>query len=273
MILRVIKKAINNFSFSQKGTFFTSLMNLRTFITKSDATFKYNNIENYYIVSSKAPSEKRKLIFKHELIGGPAYLKGIHQRGEAIGERYLLNKINFLDGDIVFDCGANLGDLLLWFQNRNLKISYTAFEPSPQEYRCLVDNIGNQDAKQVALWNEAKSLDFFISSQTADSSIIEPSNYDNILKVPAIRLDSILENNIKLLKLEAEGGELEVLEGAGKKLNKIQYIAADLGPERGIKKESTLIPVTDFLKLNNFTLVEFNSKHVTALFKNNNLPF
>ena len=44
MILRVIKKAINNFSFSQKGTFFTSLMNLRTFITKSDATFKYNNI-------------------------------------------------------------------------------------------------------------------------------------------------------------------------------------------------------------------------------------
>ena len=49
-----------------------------------------------------------------------------------------------------------------------------------------------------------------------------------------MRLDSIesLKNrNIKLLKLEAEGAELQVLYGCKNILNNIEYISADIGFE------------------------------------------
>ena len=207
--------------------------------------------------------------FKHELQGGQAYLKGIHFRGEEIGERYLLNNIEFFHGDIVFDCGANLGDFLLWFQNRKTDISYHAFEPSPEEYKLLKANIGKHYSKRVALWNEPTNRDFYISSQKADSSLIEPRKYTNILCVNTERLDSFIDEEIKLLKLEAEGCELEVLEGAGEKINKIKYISADLGPERGVNQESTFVPVLNFLKQKNFSLIKYNSHRFTALFKNN----
>ncbi len=87
----------------------------------------------------------------------------------------------------------------------------------------------------------------------------------------AERLDSFIDKNIKLLKLEAEGGELEVLEGAGEKINKINYISADLGPERGVNQESTFVPVSNFLNQKNFSLIEYNANRFTALFKNNDI--
>ena len=271
MIINLAKKIFNKFCFSLSGELFVRIMNLRTLITNSDATFSYSKQSQSYLVSSKLSSEDRALKFKHELQGGQTYLKGIYFRGEEIGARYLLNNIEFLPGDIVFDCGANLGDLLLWFQNRKTDISYHAFEPSPEECRLLKTNIGKHNSRQVALWKESSILDFYISSQKADSSLIKPKKYTNILRVNAERLDSFIDKNIKLLKLEAEGGELEVLEGAGEKINKINYISADLGPESGVNQESTFVPVSNFLKQKNFSLIEYNANRFTALFKNNDI--
>lgn len=268
MLIDTLKFFFNKFCYSLSGNFFAWVMTFRALITSSDAIFKYNKKSQDYTISSKKSSEGRVLKFKHELQGGQTYLKGIYYRGEEIGERYLLKNINFFPGDIIYDCGANLGDLLLWFQNRQLKISYRAFEPSPEEFQLLKQNVGKHDSEQVALWNQSKILDFYVSSQTADSSLIEPKNYNNILKIQAKRLDSFINKSIKLLKLEAEGGELEVLQGAGNKISKIHYISADLGPERGVSQESTLTPVTNFLKQKNFFLIDYNSSRFTALFQN-----
>ena len=71
-----------------------------------------------------------------------------------------------------------------------------------------------------------------------------------------------------MLKLEAEGAEPEILEGIGDKLRLIEYISADLGFERGANCESTLVPVTNMLLRNNFSLVEVGYSRVVALFKN-----
>ena len=268
MIIDTLKLFFNKFCYSLSGNLFAWVMTLRVSITNSDAIFKYSKKSQDYTVSSKKSSEDRVLKFKHELQGGQTYLKGIYFRGEEIGEKYLLNNIDFFPGDIIYDCGANLGDLLLWFQNKKLNILYRAFEPSPQEFQLLKHNIGKHDSEQVALWNQSKILDFYVSSQTADSSLIKPKNYSNILKIPAKRLDSFINKNIKLLKLEAEGGELEVLQGAGNKIYKIQYISADLGPERGVNQDSTFTPVSNFLKQKNFYLIDYNSYRHAALFKN-----
>ena len=60
----------------------------------------------------------------------------------------------------------------------------------------------------------------------------------------------IAKNNIKeikLLKIEAEGNEPEVLQGSKKFLKLIKFIAIDGGPERGLKKETTIEFAKDYL--------------------------
>ena len=73
---------------------------------------------------------------------------------------------------------------------------------------------------------------------------------------------------IKCLKLEAEGAEPEILEGLAEKINMIQFISADLGFERGVKCESTLLPVTNYLLSRNFEIVSLNYDRVSVLFRN-----
>ncbi len=256
--------------FKQKGYWFVFLLNLKAIYKNSDATFSYIADSKIYQLNSKREDDSRSLIFKHELQGGLTYIDGIHQRGELMGNIYSLDKISFESEDIVIDCGANLGDLLLWFQNRFINIKYVGFEPSPEEFKCLKKNISQHEVHQVALWNQDGVLSFYLSSQEADSSLIEPPSYNNVIKVNARRLDSYIRSEIKLLKLEAEGGELEVLEGLNNKIHLIEYISADLGPERGKISLSTFVPVKNYLEAQNFSLISTNHQRYTFLFRNNN---
>ena len=51
-------------------------------------------------------------------------------------------------------------------------------------------------------------------------------------------------------------------------LKNIEYIAADLGPERGLDQECTLKEVVNILLDNNFKIVEFKYPRVCLLFRN-----
>ena len=115
-------------------------------------------------------------------------------------------------------------------------------------------------------------MEFYVSSENADSSFIMPPKYTQKKIMPVLRLDSILNENskIKLVKLEAEGAEPEVLQGFGKLLNKVEYITADLGFERGENLETTFFAVTNFLLENNFELMEVSFKRLVALYRNKN---
>ena len=124
----------------------------------------------------------------------------------------------------------------------------------------------------MALWYETKSIEFFVSSDGADSSIIEPYLFDERVKVSAFRLDELLHKRkkIKLFKLEAEGAEIEVLQGSLSILKNIEFISADLGFERGVQQDSTLVPVTSFLYENGFEMITMSHDRIVALFKNKN---
>ena len=86
--------------------------------------------------------------------------------------------------------------------------------------------------------------------------------------VPSRRLENFIHKPVKLLKLEAEGAEPEILYGIGDKLKLIEYISADVGFERGIKEESTLVPVTNYLLENNFELISLGIGRLSLLFRN-----
>ena len=266
--LRLAIKYFDSCLYSRKGLQFKLLFNLRAFITRSDARVELLNDPPRYKVCSINQFENRTIEFHSEPAGANIYSRGIIERGEGIGKVYFLNRITFDDGDCIIDCGANNGDLLLWFQNRNLDIKYIGFEPSLNEYNCLKQNIAPHKAINSALWNVEGEKDFFASSDNGDSSIFEPIEFDDVYKVKTERLEKYIQKDIKLLKVEGEGAEPEIIEGLGSKLESVHFISADLSDERGLLLEYTVAQVTNFLLSNNFELLDFSPDRFIFLFRN-----
>lgn len=206
---------------------------------------------------------------------------GHRARGRRIAYEYLLDRIDFSDGDCVIDVGANVGDLSLAFELIGRKVRMVAFEPSPEDFRALEKNLQLNPAviefvaHQCALWNDdAGSLEFHLKPGKADSSLLPIDGISESVVVPARRLDSVLKTHtgrFRLMKLEAEGAEPEVLIGAEGLLGRVDYICADVGFERGFSQESTLPAVTSFLSSRGFEVIGFEGSRCVLLFKNTSI--
>ena len=210
------------------------------------------------------------------------YRKGLKERGLELAKSYKIDCLKFEEEDIVLDCGANYGDLLLYLEFLNIKLNYYAFEPGLEEYKTLEVNMKNMNTKikkytyKLGLGNSNSIKDFYYSPADGDSSIIEIDSFVKKVQIEVIKLEDFVKQKlynkkIKLLKLEAEGAEPEVLEGSKEILKQVEYIAADLGPERGLNQNCTLAEVTNFLQEQNFVIQEFGYPRITALFRNMDL--
>lgn len=248
-----------------RGRAFTVLFNLKALMRGSPARVVWDGRQ--YLMRDRSVADC-EYCFRHERQGNMAYEKGFAHRARTLGAAYFLSQIDFNDGDVVLDCGANVGDLLLWFKQQKLAVQYVGFEPSPQEFACLERNVAPAPVNNIGLWKTDGELVFYVSSQGADSSLIEPPSYDEKLTVKTRRLAEFVDSPVKLLKLEAEGAEPEILEGLGEQLAFVRYISADLGFERGVQAESTVVPVVNYLLARDFELVAMGHDRICALFKN-----
>jgi len=84
-------------------------------------------------------------------------------------------------------------------------------------------------------------------------------------------LDQSGAQRVRLVKLEAEGAEPEILNGADDWLERIDYLTADVGPERGMSQESTAVPVIARMQAAGFELLKVSSPRLVCLFKNRRL--
>jgi FkbM family methyltransferase len=219
------------------------------------------------------------------LRGVGTYTPGLEVCGLNLAKIYNLDLIEFNDEDIVLDCGANLGELLLYLGSLDKKLNYHAIEPGLEESKSLSLNFKDTNFPNVnknlhtnALADKNRIETFFYSPKGADSSLIEIENYDYKYQVNCITLDDLVKSlglsgkRIKLFKLEGEGYEPEILIGAKNTLSNIEFIAADLGPERGLKQECTVSEVSQILSNNNFEMIKFGHPRITALYRNKNFP-
>jgi FkbM family methyltransferase len=198
---------------------------------------------------------------------------GIENRKKVLQTEYLLPVDLIKVGDLVVDCGANIGEFSLICNDYGAHV--LAFEPDPIEFKALGANIQDRahiETFNVALWNETKELSFFDANDSGDSSLIDPGSARSVIQVQASRFDDVdlgalSDARIRLFKLEAEGAEPEILEGLQATLPRIDYIVVDMGPERGLSKTATVVEVTDFLYSHGFQLVDFFPRRCTGLFR------
>lgn len=143
--------------------------------------------------------------------------------------------------DLVLDAGANRGQFALWAKHQFPKARILCFEPLRSAQRTL--SLLSQADPRIEVFPRA--LSNFVGEATlhvssaADSSSLLPigprqaaefpgTQEASIETVSATRLDEVLEphdlEGMVLLKVDVQGGELALLQGAEESLAKIDFV-------------------------------------------------
>ena len=98
-----------------------------------------------------------------------------------------------------------------------------AFEPDPTHYECLTKNVGmDVETHQLAVGSESRLISLNTDRHTQSKRVVGTGD------IPMITLDSLEIEDVDLIKIDVEGLEMQVLEGARNTLEKAQYIMIEL---------------------------------------------
>lgn len=147
------------------------------------------------------------------------------------------------EGGLMIDAGANVGYFSALWAASNPKNTVIAFEPSPRNVAMLRSNMksaGLDDRVSVvphALGRQSASFDFDPgpNHHTGWGGLTSASTSET-LKVQVNRLDEVLEPEarIKALKIDCEGADPWIIEGAGRLLrqHRIEHVFFEVNPVR-----------------------------------------
>jgi len=135
--------------------------------------------------------------------------------------RWLLSEARA--GDVVWDVGANIGDMAMFVAKRT-GASVEAFEPSPQVYARLVANVDLNPGVEVrpramGLSDHDGVVRFFASAERTNAGVGSLGRAANTVgdgvEVRVARGDTLVEGEAapRIVKMDIEGFEPEALEG------------------------------------------------------------
>lgn len=230
---------------------------------------KFDSDRNCLVVSSDGVSYavSRRSRLKH-------VKHGVERRRRQLINEYMIDQVPLSSGDIVLDIGANIGEVSMLVADLYGAIAI-AYEPEHREFTALEQNLQGRNgaAYQEVLWSHETDVMFHSANETGDSSVFEVARSKTSALRRTTTVDASLARTpyanlpIRLLKLEAEGAEPEILIGAEKALKRTAFVTADLGPERGLEKQTTLVPVLKALTAAGFEPQDFYAPRTTMLFR------
>ena len=149
---------------------------------------------------------------------------------------YLPGGILAKEGDVVIDCGGNIGAFAVYAATRAANVRVLAFEPEPATFRCLVRNV-----ERNALQKQVMCVQAGVTRTPGQFTLIledhcftmhhldnpaSPGGAVALAPAPSTRTETVqcvtIDDTIKstgwnrcdLIKMDIEGAELEALEGA-----------------------------------------------------------
>jgi FkbM family methyltransferase len=173
-------------------------------------------------------------------------------------------KTHNIDMSLILDVGAHQGGSAKAFKRAFPDAKIHCFEPDPRSFEALERNLADKDrvyAHQLAVSDVAGNLPFFIYENTCINSL-EPNapfaeTYGEVAKqitVQVLTIDEFLASNslhhVSLLKIDTEGREPEVLNGALQALKKhqIDFLFLEFNSVVTSEKSSPLVDIAEILE-------------------------
>ena len=137
------------------------------------------------------------------------------------------------EGDVVLDLGANIGFWTLFFAQKVGKQGKVfAFEPEPSNVELLkknvlINNYDNVIIEQKAVSNKTEKLKLFLSYETTDHRIYDPSGDRDFVEIDSIRLDDYFTNfptEINFIKSNIQGADFSAIQGLSEVIKKSKKI-------------------------------------------------
>lgn len=138
---------------------------------------------------------------------------------------------------IVIDIGAGIGDFAVSVAYEHPNCRIYAYEPFPESYRLLVENIrlnsvNNVTAFSLAVGAQTGIMTLFATGAAVQHSTANTSNSVEAISVQGLSLDDVFETNALVLcdflKIDCEGGEFDIIFNASTTtLKKIRNISLE----------------------------------------------
>lgn len=160
------------------------------------------------------------------------------------------------DVSVIYDVGANIGQSAIEFVEAFPSSQIVCFEPISATFNQLKNNtksLQNIECVQVALGASNQSSKMYVGEDSQTNSLVKTSASFSEECVTVKTLDSFFRTSgaprIDILKIDAEGFDLQVLKGAEDLLNAnlIAFVIVEAGFHRGQKQQILFDEFRDFL--------------------------
>ena len=126
------------------------------------------------------------------------------------------------EGSLFLDVGSNVGSYAIWGGDCGAEV--WAFEPDPGAFHRLVENIRLNEfdisAHNVALGRDTGTMPFTVGLDTTNRFALDDRDREDVQQVDVDTIDNMLGGRpARGVKIDVEGGERLVLEGARSALN------------------------------------------------------
>jgi FkbM family methyltransferase len=128
-------------------------------------------------------------------------------------------------GSVALDIGGNFGDYTFALARRARAV--VTFEPLPECVRVIrAARLKNVVVRPVALSSTSGSVSLYVPLGTdgeedpGQASLLRPERDYRVLEVPVKRLDDLQINDVSVVKIDVEGHEMAVLQGAEETLRR-----------------------------------------------------
>ena len=175
--------------------------------------------------------------------------------------------------DLILDVGANVGQYAQRCREQGYTGRIVSFEPLPDAYEFLTRAAVKDDGwlvhSRTAIGSDSGDIDVNVAGNSYSSSILEmlgthisaapSSQYVGSVKTKLEKIDSVFPLYFKsgskvLLKIDTQGFEAEVLEGAKESISKISLIQIELSAIQLYKGQELYHYFFDFMRSNEFEL-------------------
>jgi FkbM family methyltransferase len=147
---------------------------------------------------------------------------------EQESEVYGTRRFGVQPGDIVLDCGANIGEFTKTALKHGAKL-VVAIEPAPAQVRCIRLNLAKEIAEgrvivwPKGVWDKEDTMKLNLNPENAggDTLIDQGPNWASVM-VPLTTIDNLVSElklpRVNFIKMDIEGAEKQALAGARRTL-------------------------------------------------------